>query len=232
MAARPPAKTLAEEVHRRVRADILGGRLLPGQRLRLATLCADYGVSLSIVREALTRLAAEKLVRAQPQQGFAVTSLSAADLRDMTFVRIEIEGLALRRSIERGDVAWESRLLAAHHTLVNTPVSPPDEPKRLSEVYAAAHATFHHALVDACDSPMLLDMRRSLYDASELYRRLSYMLTRNRRDKAGEHRSLLDAALARDADRAVVVLAQHYENTTKRLLASGILERQGINAAA
>jgi DNA-binding GntR family transcriptional regulator len=226
------ARTLAEEVHQRIRGDILAGRLLPGQRLKLALLCQEHGVSLSIVREALTRLAAEKLVRAQPQQGFAVTSLSVAELQDLTFVRITIESVALRRAIERGGVDWEARLLATHHTLLNTPVHTADDPKRLSEAYAQAHAQFHDALTAPCDSPRLRELQRSLYDTSELYRRLSYLLNRRRRNKAAEHRALMDAALARDADRAVALLAEHYESTTRTLVASGILGQQGIGDAA
>jgi len=226
------AKTLAEEVHQRIRADILAGRLLPGRRLKLALLCEEHGVSLSIVREALTRLAAEKLVRAQPQQGFAVVALSAAELRDLTFVRISIESVALRRSIELGGVEWEAGLLAAHHRLANTPVHTSEEPKRLSEAYTEAHALFHEALTAACGSPWLCDLQRSLYDNSELYRRLSYLLTPRRRNKGAEHRSLMDAALARDADRAVALLTEHYESTTRTLIESGILERQNIGDAA
>lgn len=232
MAYTQHARTLAEEVHQRIRGDILAGRLLPGRRLKLALLCQAHGVSLSIVREALTRLAAEKLVRAQPQQGFTVTALSAAELQDLTFVRIAVESVALRRALERGGVAWESRLLAAHHTLANTPVQSPDDSKRLSEAYAQAHAEFHQALTSACDSPRLCELQRSLYDTSELYRRLSYLLNRRRRNKAAEHRALMDAALARDADKAVALLTEHYESTTRTLVESGILEQQGAVDAA
>ncbi len=228
-------RTLAEEVYLRIRAGILNGRLLPGQRLKLALLCEEHGASLSIVREALTRLAAEKLVRAQPQQGFAVTSLSPAALRDMTFVRIQIESIALRRAMELGGVEWEAGILAAHHVLANTPVHAADDPKRLSEAYAAAHAAFHFALTASCDSPLLIDYQRTLYDASELYRRLSYLMTRERRgvrDKAGDHRRLMEATLARDADRAIRLMTTHYEATTRNLIDSGILDGEPLGDAA
>jgi DNA-binding GntR family transcriptional regulator len=117
MAQTLTSKTRVEDVYARIRADILSGQLQTGQRLRLAALCKDHAVSLSIIREALTRLAAEKLVRAKPQQGFAVIGLSTEELRDMTFARIAVESVALRRSIERGDIEWQGRLLAAHHRL-------------------------------------------------------------------------------------------------------------------
>ncbi|MBV9835031.1 MAG: GntR family transcriptional regulator [Alphaproteobacteria bacterium] len=228
-------KTLVEEVYLRIRASILAGRLLPGQKLKLALLCEEHGASLSIVREALTRLSAEKLVRSQPQQGFTVTSLSPAGLRDLTFVRIQIESIALRRAMELGGVEWEAGVLAAHHVLANTPVHAGDDSKRLSEAYAAAHASFHFSLTAACDSPLLLDYQRTLYDASELYRRLSYLMTRERRgvrDKAGDHRRLMEATLARDADRVIRLLTTHYEATTRNLIDSGILDSEPLGDAA
>ena len=77
------ATTLTELVYASVRGDILAGRLGPGERLRLATLTERHGVSLSVVREALTRLAAQKLVTAEPQLGFAVATMSAAELQDL-----------------------------------------------------------------------------------------------------------------------------------------------------
>ena len=54
------------------------------------------------MREALSRLVADGLVQASDQRGFRVSPVSAADLRDVTQTRVDIEGLALRRSIEHG----------------------------------------------------------------------------------------------------------------------------------
>lgn len=232
MAKTGGAKTLAASVYQRIRADILGGRLMVGQRLKLASMAADYGVSLNIVREALSQLAGDKLVKMQPQQGFAVTAMTAEELRDLTFVRVSIEGTALRRSIELGGVEWEAGLLAAHHRLANTPVLDPAAPERLNEAYVEAHSAFHAALIGACDSPMLMDMRQSLHDASELYRRLAYLTQRGQKDTAYEHRLLMEAALARDADKSVALLAKHYGDTTRVCTEAGLVLSEDMRAAA
>ncbi len=232
MARTGTAKTLAGDITQRIRSDILGGRLAVGQRLKLAALAADYGVSLNIVREALTHLASDKLVKTQPQQGFAVTALTAAELQDLTFVRVSIESVALARAIERGGVDWEAALLAAHHRLANTPVLSPGVTDRLNEAYVEAHAGFHAALLAACDSPMLMEMRRSLHDASELYRRLAYLLQRGSKDTASEHRLLMEAAISRDVARATSLLAKHYQDTTRVCLEAGLVAPDEIRAAA
>ena len=58
-----------EDVYEALRSDILFGRRLPSSRLRLNELAEQHGVSLSVVREAVTRLASEDLVEATPQRG-------------------------------------------------------------------------------------------------------------------------------------------------------------------
>src|SRR5471032_953685 len=104
-------------VHDNIRADILSGALLPGTPLRLAALAKRYDVSMSVVREALTRLSEHNLAVLAPNQGFRVVEISRPDLLELTELRANLEGLALTRSIDRGDVQWEARVISAHHVL-------------------------------------------------------------------------------------------------------------------
>ena len=80
----------------RLRADILAGRVIPGQKLAFADLCSRYGVSVGVIREALSRLVEQGLVSSTPQQGFSVAAISRTDLHHLTEARCEIESLALR----------------------------------------------------------------------------------------------------------------------------------------
>ena len=103
---------------------------LPGTKLRFADLTDRYDCSTSVVREGLTRLAEQGLVQAEPQHGFHVTPLSQDDLDDLTTARCELEGLVLRMSIEHGDIAWESEIVAAHHALDRTAMETDGDPVR------------------------------------------------------------------------------------------------------
>ena len=115
----------------------------------------------------------------------------------------------------------EARLVAANHVLANTPRDDySNGSKRLSEAFTAAPAAFHVSLIDAGGSPILRDICRSLYDASEFYRRWTYSVPGAVRDIPGEHRALMEAALARDTERAVALLTEHFERTTRSVLAS------------
>ena len=210
--------SLTEHAYERLRADLLSCRLMPGQKLNINTLCEKMGVSLGAVREALSRLTSEGLVTAERAKGFRVTPISSSDLVDLTMVRVEIEALCVRRAIEFGDASWEARLEAAYLKLSRTPNGVPSDPRRLSDAYASAHTEYHEALVSACESEWLLRLRRQLHAQSERYRRLSLPLSDYERDVNREHGDIMNAALARDADRTTALMEEHLQSTTRVLL--------------
>ena len=204
MAREPGRPTRSEAVHDRIRADILGGRLRPGQRLKFPELSERYGVSTGAVREALLKLVAKNLVSSEAHHGFQVTDVTARGLADLTDARAEIESLALSRAISEGDLAWQAQVLAAHHTYEQTPRGDADQP---SEDWLIAHADFHTALLAGCANPRLRDLAASLREEAELYRRWSRPTAADPHrwtDQANHkgHRELLDAVMARDGDRA------------------------------
>jgi len=217
--AEPKAKTRVLEVHSAVRRNILNGRLRPGEKLSPSVVAQEYGVSLSVVREALTRLAEQGLVVSQPQQGFQVTPISREDLLDLTSTRLDIETLALRRSVEHGDVEWRSGVVAAHYVLEHTPQYDDADPPVFREEWARAHQVFHTQLLAACGSVRLLEFAESLRDSAELYRRWSNPIGGDTdRDIAGEHRGILEAVQAEDAELAAQRLSAHIAHTTNVLL--------------
>jgi DNA-binding GntR family transcriptional regulator len=207
-------QTRGEAVHDRLRADILGGRFRPGQRLKFPELSERYGVSTGAVREALLRLAAKNLVQSEAHHGFQVSAVTARGLADLTEIRSVIEPLALTRAIADGDLSWQSQVLAAHHTFEHTPLGADGRP---AEDWLIAHADFHTALLAGCANARLRDLAASLREEAELYRRWS-------RPKPGpadphaaaghpEHRALLDAVLTRDAPQAESVLRSLIQTT-------------------
>jgi len=212
--------TRTEEVYDELRRQLLDldGDLEPGQRLKLLDLAQRFDASLSVIREALTRLAGQGLLVATPQRGFSVRELSVADLTDLTRTRVQVESLALRQALRNGDVAWEAAVVAAHHTLERTPVA--DATGHFNEDWSAAHSVFHQTLLAGCASPRLQGIVTSLRDSAELYRRWYWALTDDHaRDIAGEHRRLRDFAVARNAEPAVAALTEHIERAPRELIA-------------
>jgi DNA-binding GntR family transcriptional regulator len=210
--------TRGEEVYDVLRSELLSGLLCPGQKLRMVELALRFSVSQSVVREALTRLAEQGLVVATPQRGFRVRELSVEDIIGLTESRVEIESVALRLAIERGDVLWEKEIVAAHHLLDRTPVVAADG--RFHEPWTAVHHDFHRALTAGCNNARLHGVVLALRDSAELYRRWWWALADDRqRDLAAEHRQLKDLILARDADGAIEALTYHIKGAPERLIA-------------
>lgn len=213
-----------ESVHALLRADVLAGVHPPGERLKFTPLCERYGASVSVVREALARLAEQGLVVSEPRIGFRVRELSLTDLRQLTSARIDIECMALAHAVDNGDLDWESRLVAAHHRLERTPLMTDDPAPRVSDEWESTHAEFHAVLLSGCENEWLLRVSRTLRDASEFYRRWSQLVEPGR-DVAGEHAAIVERAMARDADGATTRLREHLQRT------ADILERSLASSA-
>jgi DNA-binding GntR family transcriptional regulator len=212
--------TRTEEVFDELRAELLdlNGAYQPGARLKLAELTQRFGVSISVVREALTRLAEQGLLVATPQRGYSVRELSVADLADLTQVRVQIESLAFGQTLLNGDVAWETEVVATHHTLQRTPTVLPDG--QFNEGWSIAHRTFHQALLAGCGSPRLEAIAAGLRDSAELYRRWYWALAEDHaRDIPAEHTSLRDLAISRDATAGIPLLTEHIERAPRELIA-------------
>lgn len=218
LADRPPEKTLAERALKLLREEVLAGRLAPGARLRPNELQRRYGLGLSPIREALTRLSSEGLVVAEGQRGFAVGAVSLAELEDLSRTREHIESLVLTDAIARGDAAWEAGIVAAFHLLSRTPIPRDPADGAAAARWEASHRAFHQALVSACSSPWQLRFHAQLVDHSERYRRVRlFHGTRPRqlaRDVEAEHRAIMEAVLAKDTKRATGLMTEHLRRTT------------------
>ena len=224
-------RSLSLAVYAEVRSDILAGRYAPSSRLSPRAIAGRSSVSVSVVREALTRLTEQGLVVATPQFGFSVVPLDVDDLIDMTKVRALIEGAALREAIERADVEYETLVVATHHRMSRTRYWADEDAHIVTEEWGHAHSLFHSALISGSQSPRLRDLAASLRDSSERYRRWASSFTTNnpRRDIPSEHRALMQAVVDGDADRAVTLLTEHNSATTEHLLRFGATAATGTD---
>lgn len=209
--------TIVDLLASSLRRDIAFGTLLPDQKLKIDALRSRYGGSNHSMRETLRLLSAEGLVEATAQRGFRVTSATEDDLRDIQLVRIEIESIALSRSIALGDVAWEGRVIAAHHALQKAEATVTDAPDDLTALeWDEACRAFAHALIAACDSPRLIDLHRKFFDQSRRFRlaqmregKLDWV------ERKSRQKGLLDAVLSRDDSAARALLREDIEAELK-----------------
>lgn len=212
--------SLSEQAFQALRQDVLSGRHAPEVKLKVESLQQLYGYSSSPLREALNRLVQEGLVKADERRGFRVTSISAADLADITKMRLMLDIPALTESIQAGDDAWEADIVAAFHRLEKIESRLPPGPVVLDAQWSQRHRDFHFSLIAACPSERQLSWSMSLFDQAERYR---HFAARNRtvsKKKDEEHRALMKAVLKRDVPTATTLLAEHIGSTQANVLAA------------
>jgi DNA-binding GntR family transcriptional regulator len=221
LGANPQSPTVGESGYRRIRTDIIFGRLAPGKKLKLERLKADYGVSVSTLREILNRLTSERLVLAEGQKGFSVAPVSIGNLREIAALRQLLECRAMEQSFRAGDMEWEARVVAAHHRLARMEERMARGDRTGTEEWKRADWQFHQALISACGSRMLIDTHAAVFDKYLRYQMIA--LSYRGEIAAREHAALLDCALQRDPTRAAEVLSHHVAGGVEHALAAGTI---------
>lgn len=214
-------QSIGEKAYRRIRADIIFGRIAPGQKLKLDWLKDTYGASISTLREILSRLTSEGLVTAEGQRGFEASQVSVENLGEIAALRLLLEGFALEQSFAAGDVEWEARIVAAHHKLAALETRMRDGDFSQTERWKRYDWEFHQELISACGSKVLMETHAAVFDK---YLRYQMIALSFRGDIAAkEHQILLDAALKRDAATAKAVLERHVQGGVEHALATGTI---------
>ncbi|WP_010140754.1 GntR family transcriptional regulator [Oceanicola sp. S124] len=217
--AEKDGESVGDSVLRRLRFDIIRGALLPETRLRLEPLRATYGVSVTTLREILSRLVVEGFVVAEGQRGFEVAPVNEANLRDICELRLLLECHALQRSMTLGSLDWEAHVVSAHHKLQSVEGRLMSGDPTSVEQWVQFDWDFHHSTVSACDMPALMNTHSNVFD---LYLRY-HMLALNFRGKpaADEHLRLRDLVVARKTEAAIALLTSHVRAGMEHILASG-----------
>jgi DNA-binding GntR family transcriptional regulator len=214
-----PSGAIGEGVYRRIRQDIIFGRLAPSQKLKLDALRARYGASVSTLREILNRLCSEGFVVAEGQRGFEVEPVTAEGFREVAGMRLLLECHALEASFANGDLEWEGSVVAAHHKLSALETRMAAGDRTDAELWKRYDREFHRALVSACASDVLLETHASIYDKYLRYQMVADIYRGE--IAAREHRQLLNCAMERDFAGARTALVRHVEDCVESALARG-----------
>lgn len=151
--------TLSNRVYRHLADRLMAGRFAPGDKLSLRAVSEALGLSIMPVREAVSRLAAEGALDVHPKRAVSVPLMPAATFRDITRVRIEIEGTAAAMAAERRSAETLPAIEAAEFTFRALSLAP--HPDLATAV--AANQAFHFALYRAAGSPELIAIIERLW---------------------------------------------------------------------
>ena len=221
-------ETAGAKAYRRIGRDILFGRLKPSQKLKLAGLREAYGISISTLREVLNRLTSEGLIVAESARGFEVAPVSPENFKELASLRQLLECHALQQSFAIGNMDWEGRVVAAHHKLASMEKRILTGDVNALESLKRYDWEFHHALLSACGSRVILDAHAAVFDKYHRYLMIAVIFRGE--ITAREHRQLLECALKRDWRTAQKILIQHIQDCVTYTLANWPTELRSVRS--
>ena len=206
---RPP--TAQEFVLGELRRGIVSGELRPGEQIRQDALAERLGTSRVPLREALKILEGEGQVTYHPHRGYFVAELSSTDLVEVYRIRELLEDEAVATAVPLltdDDVA----------SLVNAMRAIEDAASREDIAgMTRANREFHFLLIERARMPRLSRLIRQLWDATDAYRSVYFAEAPNREQVETEHRSIVEAVTARDAQRTIALLHEHRDHAVERV---------------
>lgn len=213
------SETHVSLITKELRQSIISGEIPPGGKLKVRELAERFGVGLSPVRESLNRLSREWLVHHNELRGFSVSPVSEQDLDELIKARCWLNERALRESIACGDAAWEENVLITYHRLSRIPrrdpdSGPNDNPANYDPAWEAAHRAFHRSLISGCGSHWVIDICDQLFYVADVYRHISRAASAQiELERGQEHKPIMEATVARQADEAAELLTAHFWRT-------------------
>lgn len=206
--------SLSDQVFEHLESDILSGRYQRGEVITEMQLCTELGVSRTPIREALRRLFQEHLIEDTPR-GTVVLGITPRDFQDMSEIRLRIEELAVRGFVANaGDDSLKALNEAVDFQEFYLSRGDIDQLKALD-------GRFHEIIYAGCGSMILKDTLSPLHKKIQQYRRNALRTPDRAAHSVKEHREILKAIQARDADLAAERMNQHIQNALARGLGNG-----------
>ena len=195
-------RALYEEVAEQLRQRIFRRELEPGSWIDELKIAEEFGISRTPLREALKVLAAEGLVTMKVRRGAYVTEMSEKDLRDVYHLLSLLESDAAGVVAERATDAQLKTLQDLHAELEAAVAD--------REQFFAINERFHMHLLEMADNRWRSQMVADLRKVMKLNRHNSLFKQGRIEDSLNEHRAILAAMVARDAQKTVKAMQAHF----------------------
>jgi DNA-binding GntR family transcriptional regulator len=198
------AAPLRQQVVLRVREDILNGNLVPGQRLVESILCETYGVSRTVIREALRQLESEHLISVVPNLGPIVAVLDEKEIRSIYVVRAALEGLAGKLFAENADARQAKNLVKLGARL--------DKEYRKGDVESREliKAEFYQKLTEGTGNEVLTDSLRAIHARIAVFRRFAFIDESRIEPSIAELEAIIEEAAVNRDPKAAWEACEHH----------------------
>ncbi|MEI4197236.1 GntR family transcriptional regulator [Roseovarius sp. E0-M6] len=197
-----------DTAYERLRDKLVAFDVKPGSRLNESEIAADLSMSRAPIREALNRLTADGMVSFEPGRGFFCRRLSVSEITDLYDVRLDLEIGALKTLLQ---VAAEAELnLFVEKWRADLAQS---ERMKLGDL-VVSDEEFHLEMAALAGNSQRLKYLRNINDRIRFVRKINLESPERYGEALEEHASLLQAIVARDAEKAVETLSNHLARST------------------
>jgi len=204
--------SLTDKAHQQIKEWIVHYRLKPGARLHVSDLAHALRMSRTPVREALSMLEKERLIKREPQKGYRVGTLSMQEIEDLYDLRIALEVLAVRQAAKRMNASTRRRLcsiLSEFGRLLKTP-----QKQRILD----RGQDFHVVVLEASGNQPLAEMGRAILDRIWVIQNINLLTTDHFSDAHPQHLQILEALERGDAKKAALLMEKHLTQAKKFVL--------------
>jgi len=198
--------SLSIRVYDHVKRRIVANELPFGSKLTEDGLAKELGISRTPIREALNRLAQDRLVTVSPGRGAFVATFSFDDMVQLLEIRETLEGMAARLASNRITKETLEKLRQRLEAAAQK------QEHNKYRGYLDADRAFHECVISACGNHQLSQLMKSLQDRIQMLRSRSVMLPGRARKSFQEHMEIIDALSARDPDLAEEKIRAHIRN--------------------
>jgi DNA-binding GntR family transcriptional regulator len=206
-------------IYRAIFDSVMRQRLLPGTKLPEAALCDLFGVSRSVVRKVLQKLAHDHIVQLRPNRGAIVAVPAPEETRQIFEARRALEATIVHLVTERATAAdlaaLRAQLRLEHDTL--HPAPPPVGQRVDQPAWARLASTFHLRLGELAANPLLHRYLVETVSRCSLIVAL-HQPPGNAACEHDEHERIVDHIAAGDAAGAVALMDAHLRTLERHLL--------------
>lgn len=208
-----PELRSAELVFRTLKARILDNEIAAGTQLLEQEVALQLGVSRTPVREAFLRLEREGLLEVVPRHGVRILPISPDDMREIYEVLTSLEPAAAELLASRKLGRRDLQPLVDACDAMEAALARDD-----LRGWAEADVRFHHILVESCGNRRLSELIKTVWDQAHRARMTTLTLRPVPTQSTREHRAIVKAILAGDAEKAGAIYRAHRKRAGEELL--------------
>jgi DNA-binding GntR family transcriptional regulator len=205
---------LKEVVYKKLKKMIISHKLEPGTKIHEEHIAEELGVSRTPIREALSKLEQEGVVKIIPRRGAYIVKLSKEEIYEILTIREFLEALAVRLCTRHVNDDLIKKLRECFEDPDGNPIANNPELVHKADVH------FHDIILNSCKSKKLSELMHNIYDQIQMLRSRVVTLPGKAKKSMSDHQKVIDALEKRDPDLAEKHMREHIKDVKSAVLST------------